>query len=304
MFPITGPSGQKSLCRLIVDLSPGLVFLKNRPIGNRKLEMTITSRDNALLRHARAVRDGNVDESIFVEGLRLCEEALTSGLNIEAVIHSEEIIRKDRAARLIRQLAAAGQRVGSVSEKLLESISYTKTPQGIVVLASRPAHDEGTFKLRQPSAPLLMILHGINNPVNVGAILRTAEAAGVTGAIATARTADAFSPKALRGAMGSAFRLPIWTGAEYSDVLSWCGERGVRTICGAARAPKMHVDLDWRGAVAVIVGPESTGLSLEEITLADEAVRIPMHGAVESLNVAVATGVILYEANRQRAQRG
>ena len=277
------------------------VLCSKSAIGNRKLEMQITSRDNSLLRHARAVRDGKVDASIFVEGLRLCEEVVNSGLQIEAVIYSEEITRKERAALLIEQLGTAGQKVASVSEKLLESISYTKTPQGIVVLASRPAHDEAAFKRQQPASPFLVILHGINNPVNVGAILRTAEAAGVTGAIATAHTSDAFSPKALRGAMGSAFRLPVWTGAEYSEVIGWCAERGVRTICGAARGPKVYTDIVWDGgAVAVVVGPESTGLSAEEIALADEAVRIPMEGSVESLNVAVATGIILYEAKRGR----
>ena len=262
--------------------------------------MIITSRDNSLLRHARAVRDGKIDDSIFVEGLRLCDEALNSGLTIEAVIYSEEISRKERAAILIEQLGAAGGKVGEVSEKLLESVSYTKTPQGIVVLASRPAHDEATFKQKQTGPPFLIILHGINNPVNVGAILRTAEAAGVTGAITTAHTSDAFSPKALRGAMGSAFRLPIWNGAEYSEVIEWCNERSIRTVCGVARGPQSYTEIDWRGSFAVIVGTESTGLSPEEIALADEAVRIPMAGSVESLNVAVAAGVLLYEASRQR----
>jgi RNA methyltransferase, TrmH family len=262
--------------------------------------MKITSRDNSLLRHARIVRDGKADDLIFVEGLRLCEEALSSQLEIDAVIYSEEITRKERAAQLIEQLGAATQKVASVSEKLLESISYTKTPQGIVVLASRPANDEANFKQKQPLSPFLVILHGVNNPVNVGAILRTAEAAGVTGAITTAHTSDAFSPKALRGAMGSAFRLPIWSGAEYADVIDWCTERGIRTVCGVARGHKTYTEVDWRGSLAVIVGPESTGLSAAEIALADEAVRIPMEGAVESLNVAVATGIILYEASRQR----
>src|SRR2546422_328014 len=125
--------------------------------------MNITSRDNSLLRHARAVRDGKVDDSIFVEGLRLCEETLTSGLEIEAVIYSEELKRKERAALLIERLAAATQKNASVSERLLESISYTKTPQGIVVLAARPANDQETFAERQPASPFLVILHGINN---------------------------------------------------------------------------------------------------------------------------------------------
>jgi TrmH family RNA methyltransferase len=260
----------------------------------------ITSRDNSLLRHARAVRDGKIDDSIFVEGLRLAEEALASGLRIEAVIYSEEIARKERAARLIEQLGRSCEKMASVSEKLLESISYTKTPQGIIVLASRPANDEASFKETQPASPLLVILHGINNPVNVGAILRTAEAAGVAGAITTANTSDPFSPKALRGAMGSAFRLPIWMGASFAEVLAWCVERGVRTAGADAEGSQSFTEIDWRGPRALVIGTESTGLLPEEIAVTDEAVRIPMQGSVESLNVAVATGIILFEANRQR----
>jgi TrmH family RNA methyltransferase len=264
--------------------------------------MKITSRDNSLLRHARAVRDGKVNESIFVEGLRLCEEAFSSGLKIESVIYSEEITRKDRAAKLIEELEQAGSKAAAVSEKLLESISFTRTPQGIVVLASRPAGDESSFTAKQLGSPLLVILHGINNPVNVGAILRTAEAAGVTGAIATANTSDPFSPKALRGAMGSAFRLPTWVGASFPEVIAWCIERDVRTVCADAAAPKSFSEIDWRRPCALIVGTESTGLLPDEIAAADEAVRIPMAGSVESLNVAVAAGIILYGAHGQRAR--
>ena len=262
--------------------------------------MRITSRDNSLLRRARAVRDGKIEESIFVEGLRLCEEALSSGLKIEAVIHTEEITRKERAAQLIEKIGSLGETVASVSEKLLDSISYTQTPQGIVVLATRPAGDEASFTARQPASPQIVMMHGINNPVNVGAILRTAEAAGMTGAIATANTSDPFSPKALRGAMGSAFRLPIWTGPDYSEMIAWCAERGIRTIAASANSPKLFTEIDWRGTSALVVGPESSGLSPAEIALADEAVRIPMEAAVESLNVAVATGILLYEVNRAK----
>ena len=265
--------------------------------------MKITSRDNSLLHRARNVRDGKIDNLIFVEGLRLCAEALSSGLQIEAVIYSDQIARKDRAAKLIEQLENATETSASVSEKLLESISFTKTPQGIVVLAGRPAHDEASFSKRQSSCPLLVILHEINNPVNVGAIVRTAEAAGATGVIATANTADPFSPNALRGAMGSAFRLPIWSGAEYSDVIAWCGKREVHTIVADVSGSVAFTEADWRKPAALIMGRESAGLSAEEITAAEEVVRIPMQGATESLNVAVAAGIILFEAARQRARK-
>jgi RNA methyltransferase, TrmH family len=260
----------------------------------------ITSRDNSLLRRARAVRDGKIDELIFVEGLRLCGEVLRSGLRIEAVIFSEEIARKEKAARLLEKLGEVSNHLASVSEKLLESISYTKTPQGIVLLASRPTVDEATFKSRRPASPLLVIMHGINNPVNVGAILRTAEAAGASGAITTKHTSDPFSPKSLRGAMGSAFRLPIWTGATYSDVLTWCAVREIKTVCADFKASALHTDIDWIGPIALILGPESTGLTAAEVAAATTSVKIPMQGEVESLNVGVAAAILLYEAARQR----
>ena len=156
---------------------------------------SITSRDNTLLRLARAVRDGKNTDYVFVEGLRLCEEALRSALEIEAVIVSEELLRKERAAAAIGELDQAARRSASVSEKLLELISYTKTPQGIVVLARRPESSEERLSQSVDERSLLVVMHQINNPVNVGAILRTAEAAGVSGVIATRNTSDPFSSR-------------------------------------------------------------------------------------------------------------
>lgn len=263
---------------------------------------TITSRDNSLLRQARAVRDGKGGELIFIEGLRLAAEAMRSDLKIEAVIVSEELAQKEKATSLISELGQVSNRLASVSEKLLESISYTKTPQGIVLLASRPETDKQHFDANQPEPALIVVMHRINNPVNVGAILRTAEAAGATGAVATQNGADPFSPKSLRGAMGSAFRLPIWFGPKYDDALSWCDERRIQTICADVDASLGYAEVDWRASSALILGPESEGLSSTEIAQANEAVRIPMQGQAESLNVAVAAGVLLYEAARQRTE--
>ena len=261
----------------------------------------ITSRDNSLLRQARLVRDGKIDELIFVEGLRLCEEAQRSNLKIEAVIVSEELLRKERAAPAIGELSRASARTSSVSEKLLESISYTKTPQGIVVLANRPDSSEVHLAASLAASPLVVVLHQINNPVNVGAILRTAEAAGATGVITTRNTSDPFSPKSLRGAMGSAFRLPIWSGPSYDEAIEWCRERRIATVCADVEGDTDYTDFDWTNASALILGPESTGFTAEELMQADQKVTIPMKGSAESLNVSVAAGILLFEAARQRA---
>jgi TrmH family RNA methyltransferase len=262
---------------------------------------SITSRDNSLLRLARAVRDGKDVEYIFVEGLRLCEEALRSALEIEAVIVSEELLRKERAAAVIAELDRAAKRSASISEKLLESISYTKTPQGIVVLAARPEATERRLDASLTSDTLLIVLHQLNNPVNVGAIVRTAEAAGATGIITTRNTSDPFSPKSLRGAMGSAFRLPIWRNTDFEQAVAWCRERRISLLGTAASAEMKHTDWDWKRPSALVLGPESTGLSDEELKATDQTLKIPMQGEVESLNVSVAAGILLYEAARQRS---
>lgn len=261
---------------------------------------TITSRDNSLLRQARAVRDGKDQDLIFIEGLRLSEEALRSGLTIASVIVSDELAEKEKARDLISQLEATSVRAAAVSEKLLESISYTTTPQGIVVLANRPNSGETHLDENMQHPALMVVMHRINNPVNVGAILRTAEAAGATAAIATRETSDPLSPKSLRGAMGSAFRLPIWYGPTYEAAIEWCKVQRVLTVCADVHANTRHDEIDWKPDTALILGPESHGLSPHEISLADRSIRIPMKGAAESLNVAVAAGVLLYEAARQR----
>ncbi|HEV7746866.1 MAG TPA: RNA methyltransferase [Pyrinomonadaceae bacterium] len=262
----------------------------------------ITSRDNSLLRQVRAVRDGRVDDLIFVEGMRLCEEALTAGIKIHVVVFSDEIAQKEKPAELIAKLSTVCDRLINVNEKLLAYVSFSKTAQGILLLASRPDASEGQLSSKQTETSLIVIMHRITNPVNVGAILRTAEATGVTGTIATENATDPFSPKALRGAMGAAFRLPVWCRPSYAQALDWCAARGIKTVCADLHAQKNYTEFDWTGPCALILGPETAGLSHAEIAAADDAVRIPMREPVESLNVSVATGVLLYEAARQRGR--
>lgn len=261
----------------------------------------ITSRDNALARQARAVRDGRVRELIFIEGLRLCEEAVGAGLRISDVLYTERLAEDERGSRLLRALQERSERAALLSEAVMASVSDTKRPQGIVALAARP--ETGPLVLERQAVetvPLLLLMHRTNNPTNAGALLRTAEAAGATGAVTTAGSTDLLSPKALRGAMGSAFRLPLWTDADYAEVLGWCAERGIRTVCADARAGRSYTEIDWTSPRALILGPEAAGLSEQETDAADEAVHIPMRPPVESLNVAVAAAILLYEAARQR----
>jgi TrmH family RNA methyltransferase len=259
----------------------------------------ITSRKNPLAQRARAVRDGRERDFVFVEGVRLVEEALRASVVLEAVLFTRSLAEDARGASLLQKLQDVCQNTHAVSEDVLESVSDTKTPQGVIALARRPQTGRERIE-RAAGVPLVVVMHGANNPSNVGAVLRVAEAAGATGVILTKGSTDPLSPKGLRGSMGSAFRLPLWTGPTLAEALQWCAARGVRTVATAAAAPSLHTDIDWTTPRAVILGPEAGGLSDEEVRAADEAVRIPMREPVESLNLATALAVVLYEAARQR----
>lgn len=266
----------------------------------RLLNAVITSRGNPLMKRARAVRDGKERSLIFIEGIRLCEEATRASLRFEDVLYTDKLTRDTRGAQLLEAMLRICQRSVLVSEEVMASVSDTKTPQGILALAARPLTDHSAFKQASSEEPLIVILHQVNNPTNAGAMLRVAEAAGATGVIATETTTDLFSPKALRGAMGSSFRLPLWVGAQFTNALAWCAAQNITTISTALHASRTHTEIDWTNSSAIIVGAEGRGLQPREMAATNQAIRIPMRHPVESLNVATALAVVLYEAARQR----
>lgn len=263
---------------------------------------TITSRKNPLVQRARAVRDGRERELVFVEGVRLCEEALRAPVVFEAVLYTRALTEDERGNALLERLCEVCQDTHPVSEEVLESVSDTKTPQGLVALARRPQTGSERIE-RAAGVPLVVVMHRANNPSNAGAVLRVSEAAGATGVILTQGSTDPLSPKSLRGSMGSAFRLPLWTGPTLAEALRWCAARGIGTVATAAAAGSLHTELDWTPPRAVLLGPEAGGLSAAELGAADDAVRIPMREPVESLNLATALAVLIYEAARQRRFR-
>ena len=264
----------------------------------------ITSRANALAKRVRAIRDGHDREAIFIEGVRLCEDAVAaSDLRLTDAIYTARLAATERGGKLLRSIIArGGVRVVEATEDVFSSLADTRNSQGVLLIAERPATGVDRLRVEEGRAPLVVMLHGLTNPANAGAILRAAEAAGATGVIATAGTCDLFNPKALRGAMGSTFRLPLWTDAETGHATAWCGEHGIQLFALDARGEKTHTEVDWTRPSALVVGAEGAGLA-EASELRAAHLRIPMRHPVESLNAAVALGVVLYEAARQRGFR-
>lgn len=255
-----------------------------------KLEQ-ITSRDNRRLVEARKVRDGKVPGKMFAEGTRLVREALRSDISIEECFFSDDF--DDDELR-----NAFHGPVFELSAKLFSSIAATDNSQGVIVVAKCP----DTSSLRTSIAPVLPVviyLHEINNPANLGAVIRTAEAAGAGGVIISNNSADVFSTKALRAAMGSSFRMSIWENAGFDDVLRWAKEYDYIPTAADVSAATSYTNVNWKKPRLLICGSEAHGLTDAQLDRVDEKVCIPMQHGVESLNLAVSAGVILFEAKRQ-----
>jgi RNA methyltransferase, TrmH family len=259
----------------------------------------LSSRENRWLKKFRAALKGTPDDAVIgVEGVHLVQEALRSGLAIDAVLVSAAGER--HLAKLTPRLTRAVQLLRT-SDRLFESVTGTETPQGIAALV-RPktfAFDD----LLSGGAPLVVVMIGVQDPGNVGTIVRSAEAFGATGAVATRGTAQPFSPKALRGSAGSALRLPIVSGIAPAILLTQLRVAGLQIYAASSSAnADAHLPsaVDLKLPCALLIGNEGAGLPAEIERSADQLVRIPLAAPVESLNAAVAAAVLLYEAARQR----
>ena len=237
------------------------------------------------------------------------QHVFLEGAHFESVAFTGELESSERGAALLESLRRVQCRGALVSKQVMETIAGTKTPQGVAALVSRPYL--GLDDLFSNSPDLLVVADELQDPGNLGTIIRTAEAAG-------ANTVDPFNERAIRASMGSALRLPIVTGASRADIVTRCRDHQIKMIASrskpgppqgviedAARAEriKLCIEVDMTVPVALIVGREATGIPESAQEDADEFVHIPMAQDVESLNVATATAILLYEADRQRGFR-
>jgi len=258
----------------------------------------VRSRTNPLVRRFREQKEkGSRAGSCLVEGPRLLEEALHAGLEVLEVAATPRFTARSPGRGVLASLRGRGLEPRLVDESVMDALTEVETSQGIVALVKPPAFDEDAlFRGR----PLIVVAVGLQNPGNLGGLLRTAEAAGATGAYLTRDTADPYSWKALRGSMGSAFRLPHVRGLTAAAVVERLKARGVTVVAAVARDALSYDAVDLRPPVAIVLGPEAAGLPPEVAAAADVRAAIPMAMPVESLNVGVAAGVLLFEARRQR----
>jgi TrmH family RNA methyltransferase len=257
----------------------------------------ISSRQNPTVKRFRALAQARSGDDVLLEGAHLVDEALTSGLTLDTVVFAESAA-SGRLASLLSRARTSGARVAIVTDAVFSALSPVPHPAGAAAIAHLASATIHAVIGTQPS--LIIMVDGVQDPGNVGAIVRAAEACGATGVIVAGGSADPFGWKALRGSMGSTLRLPVAQTDSLIDAVDAAHAAGIRVFAAIPRQGRRLADCDLRGPSAVILGGEGPGVSEAVLKRADEHLTIPMQPPVESLNVAVAAAIVLYEAARQR----
>jgi len=257
----------------------------------------ITSRRNPLVARCRQLARDATSEELLLDGFHLVFEAAAAGVEIRHAVVAQEALSRGEIRRLVDRLQKNGTDVAFASSSVMDAVSPVRSASDIVAIAARPSSDvERVFG----GVPLVLIAANVQDPGNLGAMVRVAEAGGATGLVAAGTAASPWSWKALRGSMGSALRVPIATHEEPLQAVEHARSRGCRIVATVARSGRSHFDVDLRGPVAIMIGGEGAGLNDALTATADVRVTIPMKAPVESLNAAVAAALLVYEAGRQR----
>lgn len=264
-------------------------------------DLTITSPTNSRVKDIVRLRRRRhrTDKAILVEGFEELRFAVSAGTDPILVCFCPELAGDDPAAhhRLLRQCADAGAELVRVSRAVFEKMAYRQSPDGWLALVPAVATDLAHIRVRP--AALVLVCESVEKPGNLGAILRTADAAGMDAVIAAGPVTDWGNPNLVRASKGALFTVPVAEGSA-PEVLAWLRRHGITVVATTPDSQRPFTTVDMTGATAIVVGAEQEGLSDTWLTGADERVHIPMLGSVDSLNVATSAAIVAYEALRQR----
>lgn len=254
----------------------------------------ITSTSNPQVKNlqqlAKKARERNEQGVFLVEGIKMFQEA--PGGRIRKIYISKSLYDEKGQAFL------RGREYEVLDDRVFQAVSDTRTPQGVLCVMEQFRYSLEDLMAREN--PHLLILENLQDPGNLGTILRTAEGAGADGIIMNRTSVDLYNPKTIRSTMGSIYRMPFLYVDQIEDILPELKARGIRTYAAHLRGEHCYDEEDYRGGTAFFIGNEGNGLSEELSGRADTLIRIPMEGKLESLNAAVAASILMYEVSRQR----
>ena len=270
------------------------------PVKMRKGSSMITSFANPRVKQVvqwqTKSKERKKDNVFLAEGIKMYEEA-PEGCVKEVYIIEETLQKMQKEEALRIKLQETGYE--TVSSEVFQKMSDTQTPQGILTVLKRPQYE--LEELLKVPAPLIVLLEDLQDPGNLGTILRTGEGAGVTAVIMTKNTVDIFNPKTIRATMGSVYRVPFLYVDSMEDTIISLHKSGIKTYAAHLKGETYYDSFSFKEGTAFLIGNEGNGLKKTTADMASSYLKIPMEGQVESLNAAIATSLLMYEAHRQRS---
>ncbi len=262
----------------------------------------ITSNQNPEIKLVRSLekRKYREQEKLFViEGIRIIEDALADRAEFFKVFYSPALQENARGIQLLQRLQQKGIPEILITERLFKEIAGTETPQGILAIVRQPECSLTDLFVQKRLYKHIIMINGVQDPGNLGTILRTAAAAGWAGAILTKGTVDLYNPKSLRATMGAVLKFPIYKADNYNSLWDQLKVAGYQIVATGLQANKWYYDVNFTKPTVLVVGNEGHGVEEEILEKADCLIKIPMAPDAESLNVAIAAGVLIFEGVRQ-----
>ncbi|WP_189081291.1 TrmH family RNA methyltransferase [Mangrovihabitans endophyticus] len=259
----------------------------------------ITSAANPLVKRMRQLADRKHRRragAFVVDGVQPVWRAVEAGCEIEALVVAPELLAGSPAMRMVAEQEAAGTRVARISRELFLRLSERDGASGLAAVIRGRVRDLGELTVR-PDA-VFVALHEIGNPGNLGTIIRTADATGAAGVILVGDTSDPYAPSAVKASMGSLFAVEVAHADTLDDLFDWAAANGVRTVATSGGAADDYRDIRYPTPLTVLLGSEGRGLPADALEHSDDRIKIPMVGTAESLNLAVACALMLYEVRR------
>jgi TrmH family RNA methyltransferase len=260
----------------------------------------ITSRQNPRVKDAAKLRDRKARERqgrFVIDGAREIGRALAAGIEILEAYVCEPLCSADEAAAASHQLARAAAVAATVTEEVFEKLCFGEGRDGLVAVARTPRRSLDEIQL--PAAPLIAVIEGLEKPGNVGAVLRSADGAGVDAVIVAEPRTDLFNPNTIRASLGTVFGRGVCT-ATTAEALAWLRQNNLSIFAACPDATLVYTEADYRRGAAIVLGSEAEGLSPAWNDAGVTPIGLPMRGIADSLNVSATAAVLFYEAQRQR----
>ncbi len=264
----------------------------------------IKSRNNPIIKKVKQLNNKkyrDADQMYYIEGIKFILEAFNNNVDIVYILMSDEFTKEHLSSRIFEEVKVCGAKKYILPNNLFSDISDTTAPQGIMAVLKSKRIDLQDILIQNN---FLLILDSIQDPGNLGTIIRTADAANATGLILSKGCVDVYNPKVLRSTMGSIFHIPIFLTENIIETVRFLKQKQINVYASQLNAENNYFDVDFKKNMALIIGNESNGVQKELLFEADELIKIPMPGRSESINASVACAILTFEVVRQRFNKG